>query len=156
MFIEKALGEIKGLKKIDVPIIGSSRPDEPTLRYKNQMILWCAPRKNLLWSAVKYHSDKKEIVKVLNEKQHDELLKWLVQRCAELDKEKPISKKAKGKTSKGKKSKSVIEKLEAKEKKAKSYSDSNGFSLKGIKITKEVEDWAKAKGYRLQCNSVRW
>ena len=75
----------KEMKKVDVPIVNSNRPDEPTFRYKNQMILWCAPRKNLLWTAVKYHKDKKEIVKIYDEKQQEAILEWLKRRCAEID-----------------------------------------------------------------------
>lgn len=151
MFIDKCVKKL-GCTVKDIKTKNKIVPIEKMLVYKNRSLCHCASRSGHLFTVGIRTIDKgNEIRKLFNNDDVDKAFDDLKEICKKLDETKTTPKK-----STARKNSSVIELLEAKEKKARSYQDSNGFSLGSIKITPEVEKWVEGKGYKLQSKSVKW
>jgi len=122
------------------------------LVYKNRPLCHCASRNGHLFTVgIRTIDSGNEIRKLFNDSDVDKAFDDLKELCKKLDECNTTPKK-----STVRKKPAVIELLEEKEKKARSYRDSNGFALGSIKITPEVEKWVESKGYKLQSKSVKW
>ena len=147
------------VKSLDVQLVmvdvnNKAIPQEWTLEYKGKRVAWICPRASMRFSVYLFLKGHRDIIKVYTKEDMDDVFGKIKVRCAELDKE-PEPKPMKSKKAVGRQ-KSIIERLEAMEKKAKSYKDSNGFGLGNIKVTSEVMGWCEKKGYKLQSRSVKW
>ena len=151
MFIDKCVKEL-GCEVKDIKTKNKIVPIEKMLVYKNRPLCHCASRNGHLFTVGIRTIDKgNEIRKLFNDGDVDIAFDDLKELCKKLDESNNTPKK-----SMVRKKPAVIELLEEKEKKARSYRDSNGFALGSIKITPEVEKWVETKGYKLQSKSVKW
>lgn len=122
--------------------------------HQEKKILWVSPRAQCLFGVYLFQQQGKDIIRIHNNEEEKDLINKVRARMKEIDKE-PKKEKSIPKTKKAK-NMSVIQKLEQKEKKARSYKDSNGFALGNIKVTPVVEKWCKEKGYVLHSKSIKW